>query len=189
MPMPLPERETRVLLQVARASIEHGLLHGTPLPADPARHAEPLRRLAATFVTLRQRDGALRGCIGELEPRFALVESTARNAFGAAFRDPRFEPVGRAELDALALHVSVLGPLEPLGSGVEREALCRTLRPGIDGLVLDDGLHRATFLPAVWESLPEPERFVGELARKAGLAENAWSPAMQAWRYEVEELG
>lgn len=183
----LPAEAERLLLGLARASVEHGLRHGSPLPVDPDAHPEPLRRPAASFVTLRRRDGGLRGCIGELEARFALVESVARNAWSAAFRDPRFPPIGPDELAELDLHISVLEPLEPLAIDSEPELLA-TLRPGLDGLLLDDGLHRATFLPAVWASLPEPARFVAELKRKAGLPDGAWPSGMRAWRYGVLEI-
>lgn len=178
--------ERRLLLEVARGSIEHGLRQGGSRPVDPAAYPEPLRRPAATFVTLRHA-GELRGCIGELEAVFALVESTARNAFRAAFHDPRFDPVDADELAELELHVSVLGTLESLPAASEA-ALQAALRPGVDGLLLDDGAHRATFLPAVWDSLPEAERFVAELKRKAGLRGGSWPVGMRAWRYRVVEI-
>jgi len=175
------------LLEVARASVEHGLRRGGPLSVDPTALAEPLRRPAASFVTLRRGDGELRGCVGELEARLALAESVARNAWNAAFQDPRFDAVGPGELDDLAFHVSVLGPLEPLGvrSGAE---LAAALCPGADGVLIDDGRHRATFLPAVWRSLPDPARFVLELERKAGLAGQPWTATMRAWRYAALEI-
>jgi AmmeMemoRadiSam system protein A len=178
-------QERRTLLDVARASIEHGLHHGGPRPVDPAAYPAPLQRPAASFVTLR-RAGELRGCIGELEALRALVESVAHNAWRAAFHDPRFDPVGEDELGALDLHLSVLGGLEPLPAATEAELLA-ALRPGRDGLLLDDGAHRATFLPAVWASLPEAERFVAELKRKAGLR-HGWPVGMRAWRYGVTEI-
>jgi uncharacterized protein len=138
-------------------------------------------------VTLRRRDGELRGCLGELEPRHALAESVARNAWHAASRDPRFAPVAAEELDELDVHVSVLGPLEPLAVGSEAE-LHGALRPGLDGLLIDDGVHRATFLPAVWSALPEPERFLAELRRKAGLRDGAWPVSLRVWRYAALEI-
>jgi AmmeMemoRadiSam system protein A len=187
-PLAIEPSAGRTLLDVARASVAHGLRHGAPLPVDLAALADPLRRPAASFVTLLRRDdGELRGCIGELEARFALAESVARNAWSAAFQDPRFAPVGDRELDELRFHVSVLGALEPLPARSPAE-LAAALRPGADGVLIDDGRHRATFLPAVWRSLPEPERFVRELERKAGLAGRAWPPALRAWRYDALEL-
>lgn len=161
--------------------------NGEWLPADPALECEALRLPAASFVTLRRHNGELRGCIGELEARRPLVESVAHNARNAALHDPRFEPVGAEELRDLEIHISVLGPLQPLAVH-SREELVAALRPGTDGLLLDDGLHRATFLPAVWASLPDPDRFVRELERKAGLDGENWPLTLRAWRYRVTEI-
>lgn len=180
----------RALLAVARESVGYGLRsdrNDGPMPVEPELHPEPLRRVAPSFVTLRRRSGELRGCIGELEARRSLVESVACNAWSAAFRDPRFDAVAESEWRSLEIHISILGPLERLEVGSE-QALIATLRPGIDGLLLDDGHRRATFLPAVWASLPDPTRFVHELQRKAGLADGVWSAGLQASRYRVIEM-
>lgn len=175
----------RALLRVARESILHGLRTGRPLPVDPDAWPPALRAPGAAFVTLRKH-GALRGCVGELEPRRPLVESVAHHAWAAAFRDPRFAPLAGDELEAIELHVSALGPLEPIAAdGIE--ALVALLRPGQDGLVLADGPCRATFLPAVWESLADPHAFVCELLAKAGIS--GWSPTTRAWRYTAYETG
>jgi AmmeMemoRadiSam system protein A len=179
--------ERTLLVGVGRASIEHGLRTGAPLPVDGTGVSPGLRTPTATFVTIRRSDGELRGCIGELEAQRPLVQSVAWNAWSAAFRDPRFDAVGWDELEDLVLHISLLGPLEPLPAGSEDELL-RALAPGRDGLLIDDGLHRATFLPAVWASLADPERFLGELKRKAGLPASAWPLGLEAWRYSVEEI-
>jgi AmmeMemoRadiSam system protein A len=183
---PTPSAEARVLLDVARGSIEHGVRHGCPLPVQVEQHAPALRELRATFVTL-ERGGELRGCTGSLEASWPLVEAVARCAFRSAFHDPRFPPVEAAELDELELHISVLGPLEALRVDSEKELLAR-LRPGIDGLVLREGAAVGTFLPQVWGSLPEPSRFVAELKRKAGLPADHWSDRLELQRYQVEEI-
>lgn len=175
-----------MLPAVARASVTHGLREGAPLAIDPADYAEPLRAVRASFVTLRV-GGALRGCTGHLETEDALVVDVAQNAYRSAFGDPRFEPLGADELGALEIHVSVLSPLEPLPAGSERELLER-LRPGVDGLVLRDGSHVATFLPSVWESLAEPRQFLHELERKAGLPPGHWSPTLRFERYEALQI-
>ncbi len=178
--------EQTTLLRVARASIEHVLRTGRPLDVAVEGFPPGLREPRASFVTLRSRDGALRGCIGELEPSRALVASVADRARAAAFGDPRFPPLGADELDAIAIHVSVLLPLAPLHAPSEAELLAQ-LRPGIDGLLIDDGLRRATFLPAVWDTLPDPRAFLDALRRKAGMPA-AWPATLRAWRYEVEEI-
>lgn len=183
---PTPSAEARVLLEVARGSIEHGVRHGRPLPVDPERHPAALRERRATFVTL-ERGGELRGCTGSLEASWPLIEGVARTAFRSAFHDPRFPPVEAAELAELDLHLSILGPLEPLEVASEEELLQR-LRPGVDGLVLREGDALGIFLPQVWERLPEPFRFVAELKRKAGLAPDHWSGRIELQRYQVEEI-
>jgi uncharacterized protein len=185
-PPRLAQAERRALTEVALASIRHGLAAGQPLPIDLPAYPPSLREARAVFVTLR-RAGRLRGCVGELEAVRPLVESTARHAYAAAFRDPRFRPLGSEELADLAIHLSVLGPPEPLDVASEAELLA-ILRPGVDGLLIEDGPHRATFLPAVWESLPEPAHFLRELKQKAGLPAGHWSAGTRAWRYVVESV-
>jgi len=175
-----------LLLDVARRSIECGVRTGAALRVDPEDYPEPLRRIRATFVTLHL-DGQLRGCIGALEARRPLVEDVAHNAFAAAHSDPRFAPLTEAELAGLEIHLSILSPLEPIAVADESELL-RRLRPGVDGLVLRDRTHQGTFLPSVWESLPDPREFVRQLKRKAGLPVDAWSDDWQVLRYRVESI-
>jgi AmmeMemoRadiSam system protein A len=115
------------------------------------------------------------------------VEDVAHNAFAAAFRDPRFPALSAAELQELEIGISVLGPTESVSFGTEEELLGK-LRPGIDGLVLQDGRHRGTFLPAVWESLPEPAEFLYHLRQKAGLPGDYWSETLQIERYTTESF-
>ena len=185
--MPFPETSAHRLLEIARASIAHGLQHGSPLPVDVEVEAPDLREQRATFVTLHLQ-GRLRGCIGTLEAYRSLAEDVAAHAFAAAFEDPRFSPVTRDEADALTLHISVLTPPEPLPCRSEEDLLSQ-LRPGRDGLILQEGRQRATFLPAVWDELPEPRRFLAHLKRKADLGADYWSPSMKFWRYEAESIG
>jgi AmmeMemoRadiSam system protein A len=183
----LDAAERAALLDVARRSIAHGLAHGHPLAVDPDAWSPALRAHQAAFVTLN-RAGQLRGCIGHLEATQPLVLDVADNAFAAAFRDPRFLPLAPDELDGLEIHVSVLSPPVALEVSSEEELL-RRLRPGIDGLILDDGLHRGTFLPSVWESLPKPAQFVGQLKLKAGLPIAYWSDRIRVSRYTTESFG
>ncbi|MEO8674704.1 MAG: AmmeMemoRadiSam system protein A [Casimicrobiaceae bacterium] len=137
----------------------------------------------ATFVTLML-EGELRGCVGSLEPRRALSVDVGANAIAAAFRDPRFPPLAARELSSTAVEVSLLSPQEALVFADEYDFV-RQLRRGVDGIVLEHGLHRATFLPQVWETLPAPRQFVAALKRKAGLREDFWAPDVKVARYTV----
>ena len=170
-----------VLPRLARAAIAARLGPGEPWPRealDP-RLLEP----GACFVTL-DREGALRGCVGSLEVRRPLVDDVEANARAAAFEDPRFPPLGREELAAIRVEVSVLGPLTEIRASCEDE-LVRQLVPGEDGLVLVAGGRRATFLPQVWASLGTPRVFVGQLRRKAGLGRDLWNLEPRFLRYRV----
>jgi AmmeMemoRadiSam system protein A len=180
----LQARET--LLDVARRSIRHGLDRGTALTVSPEDFEPALRAVRASFVTL-DRQGMLRGCIGHLEATLPLVEDVAENAFSAAFRDPRFPPLEDAEYDSLELHISVLTPAEPLSCESESDLL-RQMRPFQDGLILAEGIHRGTFLPSVWEQLPDPREFLRHLKRKAGLTDDYWSASLKVYRYETESF-
>jgi AmmeMemoRadiSam system protein A len=190
--MPSPEsparlgtRERHELACVARRSIAHGLAHGVALAVDPDDYTPALTELRGSFVTLH-RARELRGCVGSLEPSDPLVASVARNAYRAAFLDPRFPPLAAPEQADLQLHLSVLGPLQPIGVA-SRSELAAALRPKLDGLVLVQGALRATFLPTVWDALPEPLDFIEALERKAGLRRDAWARGVECLRYDVEE--
>ena len=137
----------------------------------------------AAFVTLTQR-GALRGCIGTLAAYRPLREDVAANAVNAAFRDPRFPPLTAEELPDTHIEVSVLSDPEPYPYTDRADALSR-LRPGIDGLTLEYGSHRGTFLPQVWDSLPVPDDFLNHLVRKAGLPPGWWDDDARLSRYTV----
>jgi AmmeMemoRadiSam system protein A len=170
-----------VLLTIARDAIA-GRIAGDGW----TQRVEPwLREHAATFVTLRL-EGELRGCIGSMEARRALGEDVHENARAAAFRDPRFPPVAAHEIGALQVEVSVLSPQEPMAAATESEALA-ALRPGIDGIYLQYRELRATFLPQVWDGLPDPLDFLCELRRKADLPTRFWDPQIKLSRYTVEK--
>jgi AmmeMemoRadiSam system protein A len=178
--------ERRHLLELACSSIRHGLDRGCPIRPDLDDYPASLTRPGASFVTLT-RNGELRGCIGALEARQPLLDDVAEHAYAAAFRDPRFEPVRHAELDRLALSVSVLGEPEELRFENERELLA-CLRPTVDGVILQEGDRRGTFLPSVWDSLPEPREFLTHLKLKAGLSPDYWSTGLRAWRYTTTQF-
>jgi AmmeMemoRadiSam system protein A len=175
----------RALLELAVSAIEKGL-GGGRLAVRATDYPEPLRAPRATFVTLHVGD-ALRGCIGTLEARRTLVEDVAHNARAAAFEDPRFPPLARAELGRLDIHISVLSAPEPVAFASE-EDLLRQLRPRVDGLILQAGPRRGTFLPSVWEQLPEPREFLRHLKRKAGLPADYWAADIRVSRYVTASI-
>lgn len=169
-----------LLLALARCAIEAelGLLVAMP-PADADWLVEP----GASFVTLT-RNGRLRGCIGTLQAYRPLADDVRANARAAAFGDPRFPALTAAELRGLGVEVSVLSAPEPLTATSPQEAL-EQVRPGIDGLVLEHGRHRGTFLPQVWEQVPEPSAFLQQLQRKAGMPAGPWPRGTHLSRYTV----
>ncbi len=178
----LNSEDRRVLLSLARRSVLHRLQHQHPYTVDMENYGSNLKRRGASFVTLKKA-GSLRGCIGALEASQPLVVDVVTHAEAAAFRDPRFEPVCLAEFEALRFEISVLTTPESLAVENEDELISR-LRPGVDGLIIQQGKYRATYLPSVWEQLPLPELFLAQLKRKAGIPAAA-SKALQAWRYQT----
>lgn len=182
--MSLTEANQQRLLELARNSIRQGLQTGRPIKIDLDDYPAELTKLCATFVTL-EKNHQLRGCIGMLEAVRPLAEDIAENAFSAAFKDPRFPPLAAYELDDLEIHLSLLTPADPVSFSSERDLLAQ-LRPGIDGLILEEGHRRGTFLPSVWESLPEPEQFLRHLKQKAGLPSDYWSENIRIYRYQAE---
>lgn len=175
----------RLLLALARAAIARklGLAGADPLPRPvPDWLGVP----GATFVTLTQH-GQLRGCIGSLEAHRKLLDDVRANAQAAAFGDPRFPPLSAEELAHTRVEVSILTPAEPMNFRDEADCLAQ-LRPGVDGVILAHGWQRATFLPQVWDQLPEPRQFMAHLKRKAGLAADFWAPDMRVSRYQVEKF-
>lgn len=169
------------LLPIARAAIATAL--GRTMEA--VESAIWLQQPSACFVTLTQA-GQLRGCIGSLEARRTLLADTKANAVAAALHDPRFAPLSTQELDNVQVEVSVLSPMQGLNFSDEADALAQ-LRPGVDGLVFACNGRRSTFLPQVWEQLPDPRVFLAHLKRKAGLAGDFWSDAVRMQRYTVSK--
>lgn len=184
--MPLSESQRFLLLGIARRSIEHGLHQHQPLSVTPAEHP-PFDRPGASFVTLH-RHGALRGCIGSLEAHRPLLLDVAVNAYAAAFSDPRFDLLQQRELDHLDIDISILSAPQAL-SFDDQQTLLDQIRPGIDGLILEVGPRRGTFLPSVWDSLPDKVDFLAQLKLKAGLPADHWSDQLRVWRYSTECFG
>lgn len=175
----VPEDAGSVLLPLARAAIAARLGRSQGRP-----QADWLTEPGASFVTLTVAS-RLRGCIGSLTAHRALGDDIESNAVAAAFRDARFRPLAAPELDALRIEVSVLTEPEPICAASRAEALAQ-LVPGADGVILNSGGRRATFLPQVWQQLPDPEEFYRALLRKAGLPPNHWDAGTTLERYGVE---
>jgi len=179
-----PDEAGRTLLGLARAAIE-SRLHGSAAGAE----APWLAQAGATFVTL-VRDGQLRGCIGSLQAVRPLGVDVAENALGAAFRDPRFPPMTAAEWPQVKVEVSLLSTPRPLRFADEADLLAQ-IQPGEDGLILeclgDSGVKRATFLPQVWEDIPDKRLFLSQLMRKAGIPEGTRLARCRIWRYRVSK--
>lgn len=180
------EPQKQILLDVAKTSIQHGINTGKPVSLNLDNYDAVLVEHRASFVTL-QINHQLRGCIGSLEAYRPLIEDVAENAYAAAFRDPRFPPVTQQEVAQLQYHLSILDKPQAIEFDSEAELL-KIIRPGIDGLILHDKGYRGTFLPSVWEQLPEPGLFLKHLKQKAGLPANYWSDTIKVERYTVEDI-
>jgi uncharacterized protein len=168
-----------VLLQIARAEISRTL--NVSCAADET--APWLAEHRACFVTLTQ-SGELRGCIGSLQAHRPLLADLKSNAVSAALRDPRFTPLTIDELDITTVEVSLLSESQEMQVRGEADALAQ-LRPEVDGIIFEYGRYRSTFLPQVWESLPQPRQFLAMLKRKAGLPDDFWAEGVKLSRYTV----
>lgn len=183
---PLVSIQRAELHELARASIELALEQGQLVPYAGEPNDPLLNRSSASFVTLRVGED-LRGCCGTIEPSRPLGEDVWNNAWASAFADPRFPPLTHHEWPETNVQISVLSEPERLDVRSEAELL-EVLRPGRDGLILQLGQRRSTFLPAVWQQLPEPVRFVRHLKMKAGWPIDFWPAGMAAWRYTTESF-
>lgn len=177
----LSTKPGKTLLPIARASITLALGRA----CEAAEDASWLQEQGACFVTLTQR-GQLRGCIGTLQAHRSVLADVKANALAAAFRDPRFAPLAATELDHTEIEVSLLSPMQAMDFSSEADALAR-LQPGIDGVVLEFGSYRSTFLPQVWEQLPTPGEFIAQLKYKAGLPFDFWAEGVRLHRYTVSK--
>jgi AmmeMemoRadiSam system protein A len=164
--------EQEVLLKTARSVISMALGAEHPPPEVTADAFPALMEPHGCFVTL-QKAGALRGCIGTIEPTNSLIENVKDNAIKAAFSDPRFRPVTAEELPKIEIEISVLTVPKSL-EYTDAEDLLQKLEPGVHGVILSQGWHAATFLPQVWTQLPRKDSFLSNLCVKAGLPQTAW---------------
>ena len=183
----LTENDKQTLLQLARKSIQN-VVKGKDLPQiELSEYSSVLKANGACFVTLT-RNGMLRGCIGSLEASQPLVLDVIERAASAAVQDYRFPPLSADEMESISIEISVL--TEPQKLEYENpEALLKLVRPGVDGVVLQDGMRRATFLPQVWEKLPDADEFFSHLCSKMGAPANVWKKQhLEVYTYQVIEF-
>ncbi len=181
------EKEGRLLLKIARQEISRcfGKEKSPAGKIDVTADMPALNAYRGSFVTLHKQ-GALRGCIGTIVPEKPLFEDVKDNAVHAAFNDSRFRPLTGEELNDIHIEVSILTPLQTLEYD-GATGLISKLRPGIDGVMIKKNGYQATFLPQVWEQLPAPQSFLGQLCLKAGLPENEWqSGTLDVQVYQVQ---
>jgi AmmeMemoRadiSam system protein A len=180
---PISTEDKRYLLQLARTVILDHLGEKTPRPL-PDRSTPEFLEKRGCFVTLHA-NNRLRGCIGIIEPVMPLIAAVKEYAVHAGFHDPRFSPVTLREMKQITIEISILTKPVPL-KYQHADDLKKQLKPGVHGVILTHGYHRATFLPQVWEQLPETEDFLGHLCQKAGVEKTCWKAAKTAVEvYEV----
>jgi AmmeMemoRadiSam system protein A len=183
----LTEDEKKTLLRLAREALEKGVRGEMLPPLDQTSLSPALRTDGASFVTLTEH-GQLRGCIGTLKAYQPLAEDVREHAIAAATQDYRFPPVQPADLPKIHVEVSRLTIPQPL-EYTTSENLLMKLRPGVDGVILQDGFRRATFLPQVWEQLPDKAEFLSHLCQKMGAASDLWRHKhLEVQVYQVEEF-
>ena len=179
--------EMQILLRIAREAIESAVKKQQPKKLDSILLTPRLKEQGASFVTLTIQ-GQLRGCIGTLEPYQPLADDVREHAIAAALDDPRFPPVAPNELNEISIEVSRLSVPHLLEYSTA-EDLLNKLRPHTDGVILRDGIHRATFLPQVWEKIPSPAEFLNNLCYKMGVAPDTWKRKhLEVLVYQVEEF-
>jgi AmmeMemoRadiSam system protein A len=183
----LSDDAKRQLLKIARDSIASQLKNRIDSRLELSSLPPELQAQGACFVTLTS-DGNLRGCIGSLEARQSLAADVQEHASDAAFRDFRFPPLSEPEFAGLHIEISVLSAPVPLQYNTS-EDLPELLRPGVDGVVLARGSHRATFLPQVWEQIPDPASFLDMLCEKMGYEYDLWRrEKLNVFTYQVESF-
>ena len=172
----------QVLIAIARATISSTL--GEPV-SKTSEDFPWLQEPGACFVTLTKNQ-QLRGCIGTLEAYRPLIVDVKSNAYAAAFRDPRFTPLTAEELPHTSIEISLLSAMQVMKFSSEKDALAQ-LKPNIDGVVFEYGHYRSTFLPQVWEQLPDAAVFMARLKHKAGLQPEFWDKEVKLYRYTVDK--
>ena len=181
--MHLTDQQKKQALALARLAIRNGVQRQQKTKVELAGLDEIFQQQACCFVTLKKQ-GKLRGCIGSLQAYQPLAKDIAEHAYGAAFNDPRFSALQANELDEINISISILTPQQKLSIASQQELLA-AITAGVDGLTLEDGFYKATFLPAVWEQLPNKQEFLLHLKRKAGMPDNYWSDTLTAYHYQT----
>jgi len=174
------------LLSIAKLAVTTVVTQHVSFQPTTQNYPKALQQQRACFVTLNI-NKKLRGCIGSLTAHQALYLEVAASAEAAAIHDPRFNRISDSELDQLEYHISILSPSSPITFKSEDD-LMNQIRPNVDGLILSEGNQRGTFLPSVWESLPDVNDFLKHLKCKVGLSENYWSNSIQMSRYTTESI-
>jgi len=181
----LTEQEGRYLLSLARKTIEQKIFGSEAEVEDVSPDSNKLFERRGTFVTLTI-EGGLRGCIGNIIPQESLIEGVKANAVSAAFRDPRFKPLSKKEWKKVKIEISILTDPRPLDYS-DKDDLLEKLRPGIDGVIIKKDYHQSTFLPQVWEQLPDKKEFLNHLCLKAGLDGDEWKKErLEVLTYQVQ---
>jgi AmmeMemoRadiSam system protein A len=181
----ITDQEGNYLLSVARKTIEQQLFNKSDDIEGDAKMPSKFFEKRGTFVTLTI-NKTLRGCIGHIIPQESLIEGIRVNAINAAFHDPRFRPLSKQEWGNIKIEVSVLTDSKSL-SYRDADDLLDKLKPDVDGVIIKKGFHQATFLPQVWEQLPDKKEFLTHLCLKAGLDGNAWKKQkLEVSTYQVQ---
>jgi len=179
--------EQSILFDIATEAIRSNLRRKIAPPIDLDSYSNSLTSNKSCFVTLIL-NNELRGCIGALSSDHSLIEDVSEHAIAAAFSDPRFPPLTEKERKDVVVEISVLETPSPLDFTTETDLL-EKIHEGEDGLILEEGFHRGTFLPSVWENLPDKTDFLKHLKLKAGLPMDYWSTSITIQRYTVQKFG
>ncbi len=179
----LTEKDKKYLLELSRKSLRHIFKHNKEYYPDENEVTEKLRQKQATFVTLTK-DGKLRGCIGKLIAVLPLYKDIIKNTYSAAFSDPRFPQLSEAELKEIKIEISILSKPEKL-EYKDYNDLLEKLQKSKPGVILEHGLYNGTFLPQVWEEIPDAKDFISRLTKKAGLNDDIWKERPKIFTYKV----
>jgi AmmeMemoRadiSam system protein A len=188
LPYGLTPNDVDLLFDIARTALHKTIVEGEHRwQPDLKQLPEPLRQLAATFVTLYT-DGKLHGCIGSVEPRLPMAWDVAKNAIAAARHDPRFPVLQPEELNRTAVEISILTPLKETPYDTVDDLL-KKIHHGVDGVMVERGWQRGLLLPQVWEQIPDPQEFLGHVALKAGATPDIYQdPTTKVYIFQVHSF-